>query len=117
MTTDWTSEYPSTYGERTYEPRTSIDFDHTDAKGRQIGCTIERGTQMLVAKEDNTREYPTYSKRQPGLYFTACVEATRDGVRYGACQTTQLFATAQERNDWIAKRIVASRKAAAKKGA
>jgi hypothetical protein len=43
------------------------------------------------------------------------VQATRDGIEYGAAQSGKRFKTAEEREAYIAKRVEASMTAAEKK--
>lgn len=103
--------YLTRYANPKYE---YIGFDNVDAKGRKIGCVIERTTAEFKA-EPSSQYHAYFSDKWLGVSFTACVEATRNGQRYGASQSTSHFRTEAEREAFIAKRIAASRKAAAKK--
>ncbi len=86
------------------------DFGFTDQKGRAVGLRIERAEVEF---------YPSGSSygytRAPGHYFRADGHATRAGKKYGASQDYKYFATAAERDVWIAKRIEDCRKAYARK--
>ena len=91
-----------------------VAFDNRDAKGRQIGCVADRMVGTFAAA-NATQTF--YEDKWLGTAYTARVEATRDGKRYGSTQRTSIFRTEAEREAFIAKRIAASRKAAAKKEA
>lgn len=93
--------------------RTVTNFDSKDAKGRVIGCRADAYEVDFVEVAPGE----TGGRMPVGHYFVADVAATRDGVRYGACQPDRYFATAEERDAFIAKRVADSRKAAAKKAA
>lgn len=91
-----------------------ISFAYRDSKGREIGCVIERSVVTFTAEP--LREYASfYADKWLGAGFGACVEAARDGKRYGASQRTTFFQTEAEREAFVAKRIEASRKAAGRK--
>lgn len=91
-----------------------VHYDHYDAKGRRIGAKITRSVIEYVP----VPEGQTWGNcREAGVYLCACVEATRDGQRYGASQTTMHFTSEDDRERFIAKRLIASAKAAAKKAA
>lgn len=93
-----------------------VDFCVNDAKGRSIGCVVSRHVGTFTGEK--TREFQShYVNQWLGPVFIARVTATRNGWRYGACQPDSLFRTEAEREAFVAKRIAASRKAAAKKGA
>ena len=87
-----------------------IDFFQLDRAGRRIGIVIETG---VVEFEDNGRTDGGYNIG-PGMYFTACVQATRNGVAFGATQFPKHFKTEEECVAYVSKRISASRKAARK---
>jgi hypothetical protein len=89
-----------------------IAFDHVDAKGRTIGCIIERSAVEFEATDTRFGYHV-----EPGTFLAARVEPTRNGHRYGASQRTSYFSTAAEREAFVAKRVTDSRKAAAKKAA
>jgi hypothetical protein len=94
--------------------RESFAFEAFDAKGRQIGCIVQRNeVEFVAAPEGQTWGWTSME----GHYYAARVEASRDGKVYGASQPTRYFVTKDEAEAFIAKRVDASRKAAAKKAA
>lgn len=92
-----------------------VSFDVTDAKGRTIGCVATRFEGDTVTDTTERSHSLAKAEEADGHYFYACVEATRNGVRYGASQPDTRFKTAEERDAFITKRVEASRKAANKK--
>jgi hypothetical protein len=107
-----TKETTAMYTKRTVASKEEqkIPFSYTDAKGRVIGVIIE--TAMVVF-EDNERNDGGYNFA-PGVYFYACVQASRDGVSFGASQYGEHFKSEEERTAYVSKRLSASRKAAQK---
>jgi|ERR1041385_146649 hypothetical protein len=91
-----------------------VAFHIKDAKGRWMGCKVFTGTLETAAAPE---KMGAYYLLEPGFYFTAYVQATRDGKLYGASQPSHQFKTVEERADWIAKRVESGRKAAEKKAA
>lgn len=91
---------------------TEIGYGINDDKGREVGI-------FAVAFEATFTENPSkegYNRWMvPGHYFVAHVRTTRGGQSFGALQFDNYFATAAERDAYIAKRIADGRKQATKK--
>lgn len=97
------------------EPFQVIEFDHSDAKGRRIGAKISKGTRVYVAATEEERRDSGCWVVEPGTYYWAVVQATRNGSAFGASQYGAQFTSEAERDAYIARRVEESRKAAAKK--
>lgn len=92
-----------------------VDFGVADARGRAIGVRIETAVVTFAAlPADATSGWV----RAPGTYYLLCMQATRNGARYGATQPAHYFATDAERTAAMTKMFAASRRrAVAKAGA
>lgn len=92
---------------------TEIGYGINDDKGREVGI-------RAVAFEATFTENPAEDgdirwTMVPGHYFAAYVRTLRGGEKFGAVQSNNYFATAAERDAYIAKRIADGRKQAIKK--
>ncbi len=95
-------------GRTTERPR----FGIKDRLGRDIGVRIATFAAVFTeASEEDTGCY----RHEPGYFFGVNIQATRNGVEYGASQPNKYFKTIEERDAHIAKRLEESRKAAEKK--
>jgi hypothetical protein len=95
-----------------------VDFGMTNAKGAALGAMIIRETEvyqeMSEAEFNKTR---MASLTLPGVWFTYCVQTTRNGAGFGASQPTHYFRSIEERDVAIHAHMARSMKAAAKKAA
>lgn len=113
----------------------TLAFGAVDGKGRELGLqvctstyTAALGPQIHRSYEHHGRTFGDYFAdetltyypsgetlaRDPGVYFAAYCQATRAGKGFGASQSRTIFATAEERDQWLAKRIAAARRRAPK---
>jgi hypothetical protein len=75
--------------------KNQVDFGIVDSRGRKIGAcvsTFER-TMEFVPEDHNG----CYHLVAPGSYFMLRTQATRNGVAYGATQSSRYFKTEEER--------------------
>jgi len=102
-----------------------VGFGELDGKGRELGCSVRTSTLtaghgprahrsyehkgQVFAREnmfsDETHSYYPAGEtldREPGVYFTASCHATRAGKPFGASQGRPVFASAEERDAWVA---------------
>lgn len=86
--------------ERSYE---SIAFNAVDAKGRKMGAEVMTNTREAVEGEG-----PCVI--EPGIWFVAVVQATKDGEEWGASQGAKFFRTEVERQAFIDRRVSDMRK-------
>lgn len=96
---------------------TEHDFGVTDARGRKIGAQVHRYVTEFVEKEGGWAANCMGSTRPAGTYITLQVQATRDGVPYGAWQDARYFATEAEREAAVAKYLKDAQARARKKSA
>lgn len=91
-----------------------VDLGVVDNRGRKIGLALSRSVQTFVpADESATSGY--WCVVEPGTYSCVNAQVTRNGNRYGAGQPTMRFEWVEKREEWIAKKIEACRKANLKK--
>ena len=82
----------------------------TDDKGRKIGLNIERGTGVYTPSDSPGNGYTV----APGTYFALRIQATRNGLVYGASQPWRMYKSEVEREAQIQKIITATQKRAAR---
>lgn len=87
------------------------DFPFVDSKGRRIGGRIVLSDETATLAADGNRLTDAL-----GLRFVARPHALRDGELFGASQSCQYFATAIERDAYVAKYFRDAEKRAAKTG-
>jgi len=93
--------------DRCHEGNEFHQFDANDAKGRIVGCRIQR--EVLVY-DYNTPDQ-NYGYSQPaGTYFCWMGRATRSGKDFGAIQPNHHCATEQEREEQIEKYLANAQK-------
>jgi hypothetical protein len=73
----------------------SGNFDVYDDKGRVIGYKIYLMSVKLIAHKEGYIDMPE------GKCYAFYPQATRDGKKYGAGQSTRFFATEEERSKAI----------------
>lgn len=89
-------------------------FGVADKYGREIGLIVSTYEAEYAERTDGGTSGWAIA---PGRYFVARCQAARNGESYGASQGGHHCTTEEERDAYIAKRIAASRKQAAKKAA
>lgn len=82
-----------------------------DSKNREIGSLVKIGEVEVYERERQDKWECGYSYK-PGRYFTAWVQAARDGKSYGASQSGEWFTTEAERDAYVERRLAAGRKRA-----
>jgi hypothetical protein len=93
------------------ESKRWVDFPAKDAKGRTIGAHVYRSTVRFDPVKDGQAGY----RHLPGVYEGLRVQATRNGLPYGASQSWRYFDTAEARDAALAKYLRdAQRRAEAK---
>lgn len=85
-----------------------------DAKGREFGLNVYTSEAEYAPIEEGERWGYGY---EPGYYFVACCQPTRNGENYGSSQDSRHFKTRQERDLYICRRLADSLKQAEKKAA
>lgn len=81
---------------------TQIDSNETDSKGRVIGKVVVTWEADVIPAPKTAVCYMTLGR---GYYYVANVQATRDGSPFGASQRDKYFATRDERDAYVTKRI------------
>lgn len=86
---------------------TKYDFDLTDKRNRRIGAVVFRWRETYA---DRPSDYvgPRYTDLDGQLktgqpYHYVRVQATRNGIEYGACQSPARFETEEEADAYVAK--------------
>lgn len=102
------------FANKTEVKTSAMGFGFFDKKGREIGMEVRSFECDFV--EIPAGSTGTYYTIEPGHYFAAITQATRDGKGFGAGQRTHYFKTEEERSIYLAKRWNDSLKAAAAKG-
>lgn len=107
-------EHKTSSGNIYNETRRFVQFNGNDKYGRQIGAYVLVYEQDFTSiTEPNPRHW---WRTAPGHYFCAYVQATRTvqgkQTTYGASQSPKLFATAAERDSYVAKRLEDSKRKA-----
>lgn len=77
-----------------------IQFGLTDEKGRMMGIMVRTNERTYEAVEGRG-----YWAHEAGHYFVANCQVTRDGNRFGAGQDCVHFATPEERDAYVARRV------------
>jgi hypothetical protein len=95
--------------------RSHETFGYRDRFGREIGAEALITRHATRPPEQWSETSGEIGYLAPGVYFHARVQSTRDGARYGAAQSGETFATLAEAEAYRARRLAASRKAAARK--
>ncbi|MBC8984075.1 hypothetical protein IAI52_27900 [Pseudomonas lurida] len=93
-----------------------LGFGYYDSFGREIGMMTCVWEVDVVEVDGVAITYHT-GFSEPGHYFAAETQATRNGKAYGASQRDQYFKTCEERDVYLARRWADSLKAAKKKAA
>jgi hypothetical protein len=93
-----------------------VDFGIADNKGRAIGMKVTKGLhEITIADAQDSSYYIIDSAFGLGTRPAVNVRTTRNGAGYGAGQGWMTFASEENREAYIAKRIAQSRKAYEKK--
>lgn len=79
---------------------TEMGVGKFDEKGREIGLSIRTFECEFVVNEEALCFYSI----EPGHYYAANVQVTRDGKRFGASQSDRYFKTREERDLYLARR-------------
>lgn len=77
------------------------DFGVVDNKGRAVGALVYRATVEYAV--DPAPSVWGGCTIDPGVWFTWCGMATRDGAGFGACQETHFCATPADREAQVMK--------------
>ena len=85
-----------------------------DNKGRELGLNVTTYEADYAPQDDGKHWGFVF---EPGHYFVACCQASRDGKNYGAGQDSKHFKTREERDLYICRRLADSIKQAQKKAA
>ncbi|MBM7326638.1 hypothetical protein JS562_26620 [Agrobacterium sp. S2] len=93
---------PSILGKQTEANVTIYTAGKKDAKGRVEGVRVEVCEVTLI---DRPADVLTYYGLEPGFYFVAKIDKTKNGERFGATQPRQFFKTEEERQSAILKRL------------
>lgn len=95
---------------------TNHDFDLTDKRKRRIGATVTRWQEAFDAgSDDQAGDWHTDRNIKIGQpYHCIRVQATRDGISYGACQSTLRFETKEEADAYVAKYLKSAKSRAMK---
>lgn len=98
---------------RINDSREVVGFGVADEKGREHGAVIRRYEHDLVPFEfDPKTPWRTQGMSLPvGHYFLVVVTAARGGKAFGASQSENWFATAEDREVYITERVARMRKA------
>lgn len=87
-----------------------VDFKLLDSRGRKIGATV------TTYRKDRVPVAGSHSLLAPDSigtgWFVLDVQATRDGVGFGASQSTRYFESATARDSAIDRYLAAARKRA-----
>lgn len=97
----------SIINDETYMGSEAHDFNVCDSRGRLIGAVIYYREIELVEAAPETRSWYNHPA---GYWYTATMQATRDGKPYGASQTRRWFATEAEREAAVNKYLADARK-------
>ena len=81
--------------DRTEIRKTHVEFGVIDQRGREIGANISEWEVSMVPLPEDHRG--CYSTLAPGCYFALRTQATRNGLEYGATQSSRHFSTEAER--------------------
>jgi|SRR5215471_8178328 len=64
-------------------------IDITETRGARLVRSTAVFTLLALPADGWTQDY----EREPGTYYGLCVQSTRNGKKFGACQHTRYFAT------------------------
>lgn len=73
-----------------------------DEKGRKTGTLVTQFECDFVEIEDTSNGY---YRMEPGKYFVAIIQSSKDGKSWGATQRAQYFKTSKERDTAVSKRL------------
>jgi hypothetical protein len=94
---------------RSQSERIGHDFEISDAKGRNIGAAVE--IQILRVEETQEEDKCYYTCFDaPGEYVAVRVSPTRNGYKFGACQSQSFFKSVEAANHHAESRLAASKK-------
>ncbi len=93
---------PSILGKQTTASSTIYTAGKKDAKGRVEGVRVEVCEVTLI---DRPADVLTYYGLEPGFYYVAKIDKTKNGKPFGASQPRQFFKTDEERQAAILKRL------------
>lgn len=79
-----------------------IGLGRFDEKGRKVGVLIVQWECDAVAVAD---DQSGYTQIEPGHYFFARVQPTRNGVSFGASQTAFYHRDLDRVTEWIKRRV------------
>src|SRR5260221_958750 len=91
------------------------DFAATDRFGRKMGSDVDTYEIDIVAG-DNIWSKAARGYLADGHHFVLNVQATRNGIAYGATQYRQFFTTAEARDAAVVKYLRAAQARADKAG-
>lgn len=79
----------------TRTPSVSVVFPFRDRQGRQLGATAHFGTETFtdLTQEEASARFVSWSRIAAGEWFWFSPSSTRNGKRYGACQSRRYFET------------------------
>lgn len=88
--------------------RRHVSFGINDAKGREIGLSIIVAPVTVTEAPADSKMYYTCFD-EVGEYIGVRMNATRNGIEFGASQQADYFKTQQEADAAIAKRVESTR--------
>lgn len=100
----------TTITERTEIVTTNTLSGKIDAKGRAMGTRVRTNEVTLTELSENDAKTMSYYRLEPGHYYTAQIQATKNGEKWGSWQPTQYFKTEAERDAAVAKRLAKAAK-------
>jgi hypothetical protein len=80
-----------------------VDFGVRDSRDRLIGAVVGRWLTEFVPYDPGAHALRVVYDRAPGLAYSWWANATRDGRRFGPSQPARDCATAEEREEQIAR--------------
>ena len=92
-----------------------IDFGITDEKGRALGLIVIKAVETRIELPEDGDCYYRVDALGLGSYPAAYAISARDGAMFGSSQRWNTFATTDERDAYIEKRISETRARYAKK--
>lgn len=96
------------------EKTEQVDFDLRDERLRRLGARVSYTVKTFEPAPDGSGG-PSFYDVEPGSYFCAHLQATRDEADFGAFQKDRIFATAEEREAAVEKYLAEAKKRASKK--
>lgn len=109
------AKHAATLCDRTRSNETTernVTFTMKDERGRQVGANVR--LYAVTFTPAPAGQFYGY-RQQPGTYFVCDVQATRDGIRFGASNRDSYHATFAEADAKAAERCAVMAKRYAKK--